>query len=89
MIFTDRCPCSSLGGEDLPKRHSLLGFFTSQKRFPIPSPQKTTEKEMRTLLFPVFAFGCYILTVAYASPDVTDVVQKVGSQCYIVALPIK
>merc|ERR1712223_1799463 len=56
---------------------TLLCFFSSQKRFPIPSPQKTTEKEMRTLLFPVFAFGCYILTVAYASPDVTDVVQKV------------
>ena len=44
---------------------------------------------MRLIYFPVFAFGCYILTVAYASPDVTDVVQKVGSQCYIVALPIK
>ena len=42
-----------------------------------PALKKTTNKEMRTLLFPVFAFACYILTVAYASPDVTDVVQKV------------
>ena len=44
---------------------------------------------MRTFLFSVFAFACYTLTVAYASPDVTDVVQKVGIQCYIVALKIK
>jgi len=34
---------------------------------------------MRTLLFPAFAFACYILLhSAYASPDVTDVVQKVA-----------
>ena len=80
---------SSLFRRRRSSKETLLCFITSQKRFPIFSPQKTTEKEMRTLLFPVFAFGCYILTVAYASPDVTDVVQKVGSQCYIVALPIK
>ena len=79
MIFTDRCPLPSLGGEDLPKRHSpSLLHFT--KEIPNTQPTKATEKEMRTLLFPVFAFACYILTVAYASPDVTDVVQKVGSQ---------
>ena len=88
MIFTNRCPRPSLGGEDLPKSHSpLLLYFT--KEIPKTQPTKTTEKEMRTLLFPVFAYGCYILTVTYASPDVTDVVQKVGSQCYIVALKIK
>ena len=43
MIFTDRCPLPSLGGEDLPKRHSpLLLYFT--KKSPNTQPTKNNWK---------------------------------------------
>ena len=44
MIFTDRCPLPSLGGEDLPKRHSpSLLYFTKE----IPNTQPTKKQLKR------------------------------------------
>ena len=60
MIFTDRCPLPSLGGEDLPKRHSpSLLYFT--KEIPNTQPTKNNRKGDEDI-----SFFCLCLCLLYS-----------------------